>query len=277
MKSILSNSYIAHGIGLCVLTGSLIATIPFPVHSMPATITNSILLGIICYLGCSVILPQLTKHMLVERKYYILPVLFSIYALAIGVIVMMRFDYSRSVLIHSFIITLVWLYLIAFLRKGHQKLRLSAIPNFDYTGLGLNRNIEIKPLASLNNITAIETGLVVDLHKQLKPEEAKFVADCSINNIPVFHSDSIKEMVEGKVQTTHLTENAIGSLQPNPIYSNIKRIWESLLIIISFPLTIPLMIITAILIKLENPGPAMFIQERVGQGGKHLKYINSEV
>ncbi|WP_305838902.1 sugar transferase [Photobacterium leiognathi] len=28
------------------------------------------------------------------------------------------------------------------------------------------------------------------------------------------------------------------------------------------------MAITAILIKLENPGPAMFIQERVGQGGK---------
>ena len=76
-------------------------------------------------------------------------------------------------------------------------------------------------------------------------------------------------MLEGKVQTNHLMENAIGSLQPNPLYMTFKRIWESFIIIATFPITLPIMTITAMLIKLENPGPAMFIQERIGQGG-HL-------
>lgn len=75
-------------------------------------------------------------------------------------------------------------------------------------------------------------------------------------------------MIEGKVQTSHLSENGIGTLSPNPIYFNLKRIWESLLIIATFPITLPIMVITALLIKIENPGPAMFIQERVGQSGK---------
>ncbi|WP_456296402.1 exopolysaccharide biosynthesis polyprenyl glycosylphosphotransferase [Vibrio sp. AK197] len=268
MKNILSNSYIAHGIGSILLVVALVATMQYPATNIPVTIENSIILGVFSYLACALILPQITKHLLVERKYYILPVLVSVYAIAIGLIVMLRFDYSRSILIHSFIITLFWLYFIGFIRKGHKTLKLSAIPNFDYQSLGKHKNIEITPMASLNDIYSIKSGLVVDLHKPLKPEQSKFVADCSINNIPVFHCDSIREMVEGKVQTIHLTENAIGSLQPNPIYSNIKRVWESAMIVVSFPITIPIMIVTALLIKIENPGPAMFIQQRVGQGGK---------
>ncbi len=112
------------------------------------------------------------------------------------------------------------------------------------------------------------------MHRNLPPESEKFIADCSLANISVFHSESIKEMLEGKVQTQHLSENAIGTLLPNPIYMTFKRFWESLIIIASFPITLPIMAVTAILIKLETSGSAMFIQERVGQGGRFFVSIN---
>ncbi len=271
MKNILLNSYVSHGLGILVLVSISIATIQYPIVHIPDTIKNSILLSILCYSSCVLILPKLTKHLLVERQKYILPVLASLYVIAMILIITMRIEYSRAVLIHGCFITLAWLYFIGTVRKDHKKLKLSAISNFDYKSLGLHKNIEITPISSLSDFQNTYSGLVVDLHKNLSPEESKFVADCSLNNIPVFHSDTIREMVDGKVQTYHLTENAIGTLQPNPIYSHIKRVWESLLIIASFPITIPLMLVTAALIKLENPGPAMFIQERIGQGGKAFK------
>lgn len=190
------------------------------------------------------------------------------YSVIIATIVMLRIDYSRPYLIHGFLISFIWFYTTAYIRKNAKKLCLYAIPNFDIEHLRKHKNITLSIVDSSCQLNNIKHGLVVDLHHNLTPEQEKFIADCSINNIRVFHSESIREMVEGKVQTHHLSENSIGSLQPNPIYFHVKRVWESILIITSFPVTLPIMAITAILIKLENSGPAIFIQERVGQGGK---------
>lgn len=41
-----------------------------------------------------------------------------------------------------------------------------------------------------------------------------------------------------------------------------------MLIIFTLPVTLPVMLLTALIIKLESPGPALFIQERIGLGGK---------
>ncbi|HBV76731.1 MAG TPA: UDP-glucose lipid carrier transferase [Vibrio sp.] len=184
---------------------------------------------------------------------------------------MLRIDYSRTFLIQGFLVSFVWLYTTTYIRKNAKKLCLYAIPNFDLEPLKKHKNINLFVVDENSQLSEIKHGLVVDLHHNITAEQEKFIADCSINNIRVFHSESIREIVEGKVQTQHLSENSIGTLQPNPIYFHVKRIWESILIIASLPITLPIMFITAILIKIENPGPAMFYQERVGQGGKVFK------
>ena len=65
-------------------------------------------------------------------------------------------------------------------------------------------------------------------------------------------------------------ENDLGSLLPSPIYSLIKRILDTVLVLATFPLTLPIMLLTAIAIRLEREGGALFIQKRVGQGGKEF-------
>nr|WP_275658399.1 sugar transferase [Vibrio sp. Isolate25] len=249
---------------LLVLSGGKLST-------LPETVKYSILSVLIAYTATASTLPQISKYMLVERKYYILPVLLTMFAILAGTIALTRLEYSRSILIHGFCISFAWLYIVSLMTKNYKKLKLSALENFDLAIFENHKNIDIIPLGQKRDITSIQSGLVVDLHKELSPEDSKFVADCSINNISVFHSESIREMIEGKVQTSHLSENAIGTLSPNPIYFNLKRVWESVLIIASFPITLPIMAITVILIKIENPGPAMFVQERVGQAGKTFR------
>jgi exopolysaccharide biosynthesis polyprenyl glycosylphosphotransferase len=195
----------------------------------------------------------------------------SVYALAFIFILMFRIDYSRYILSIGVFISFIWFYVSSILRGPHKKLHVHAIKNFESEKLEGHKNIELFYLSEPYHIQDIGDGLVADLHGVLTAEQEKFIADCSINNIPVFHVESIREMIDGRVQVKHLSENAIGTLQPNPLYYSFKRFWESLLILATLPITLSVMILTAILIKLENPGPAMFIQERVGQGGKVFK------
>ncbi|PSV47271.1 UDP-glucose lipid carrier transferase [Photobacterium sp. GB-36] len=267
MKSIqklLSNSYICHIIGIFFVISILSLLFPY----RPQTIINSFWITTGCYLTSAIVLPKISTYLLVERKYYILPVVVTVFVVAMSLVFFTRVDYSRSALIYGGIISFIWFYITSLLRQESQRLVLFAISNFDIKSLNQKGRVRVIELKQPYNIADVKGGLVVDLHRNLTPESEKFIADCSLANISVFHSESIKEMLEGKVQTQHLSENAIGTLLPNPIYMTFKRIWESLIIIVSFPITLPIMAITAILIKLENPGPAMFIQERVGQGGK---------
>ncbi|MCD9521185.1 exopolysaccharide biosynthesis polyprenyl glycosylphosphotransferase [Photobacterium phosphoreum] len=265
MKKLFSNSYLCHTIGVIFIL-LLLQIFVAPINGRE-TVVNSMWMVGICYLASAMTLPRITRYLLVERKYYILPVLLSVYCFAITIMFMIRIDYSRSIVFYGWVVSFSWLYLTSLLRQESQRLILFAIPNFDISSLNQKGRVQVIELKAPYEIANIKGSLVVDLHRNLSPEAEKFIADCSLNNIAVFHAESIREMLEGKVQTKHLMENAIGSLQPNPLYMTFKRIWESLIIIVTFPITLPIMAITAILIKLENPGPAMFIQERVGQGG----------
>ncbi|KJF81093.1 UDP-glucose lipid carrier transferase [Photobacterium angustum] len=264
MQKLLSNSYICHLIGIFFVLSILNVLFPFK----PETVVNSFWITSGCYLISAIVLPKISAYLLVERKYYILPVVTTVFVVAMSLIFLTRVDYSRSVLIYGGVISFCWFYITSLIRQESQRLVLFAIPNFDIKSLNQKGRVRVIELKQPFNITDVKGSLVVDLHRNLTPESEKFIADCSLANISVFHAKSIKEMLEGKVQTEHLSENAIGTLLPNPLYMTFKRVWESLVIIASFPITLPIMVITAILIKLENPGPAMFIQERVGQGGK---------
>lgn len=50
-----------------------------------------------------------------------------------------------------------------------------------------------------------------------------------------------------------------------------KRIFDIVFSIIAIILTSPIMLVTAIAIKLDSPGPAIFKQVRVGMNGRHFK------
>ncbi|WP_435235551.1 exopolysaccharide biosynthesis polyprenyl glycosylphosphotransferase [Psychromonas sp. PT13] len=264
MKKLLENSYICHGIGL-ILISLVICTISIISRQ---TVINSLIVVLAAYLSTSLTLPKITNHLLVERKYYIFPILLIVYASVITIMFMLRIEYARSVLIIGFFLSTFWLYTTTFIRKQAKQLKLAAIANFDTQELNSNNKIKITALQEPYLLQNTKQGLVVNLHGSLTPAQEKFIADCSINNIQVFHHASIKEKLSGKVQTKYLSENAIGTLQPNPLYSSLKRLWETFFIIAILPIALPIMLLTAILIKLESPGSAIFTQERIGQGGK---------
>ena len=49
-----------------------------------------------------------------------------------------------------------------------------------------------------------------------------------------------------------------------------KRVMDMTLCLLALPLALPLMAICALAIRLDSPGPALFIQERIGKGGRRF-------
>jgi len=80
-------------------------------------------------------------------------------------------------------------------------------------------------------------------------------------------------MQSGQVKISHLSENELGSLIPNVSYTSVKRLIDILAALLLIPLCIPIFAILALLIKLDSPGSAFFIQERMGFRGNTFRMI----
>ncbi|WP_051941046.1 exopolysaccharide biosynthesis polyprenyl glycosylphosphotransferase [Stenoxybacter acetivorans] len=125
-----------------------------------------------------------------------------------------------------------------------------------------------EPKLIQNNITAI----VADLHDpNLDAQWQHFLAQQTLNGMPVYHIRRVEEVLTGRVKIRHLYENELGSLLPSPTYALIKRILDMVLVVFSLPIALPIMLIAALAIKYEGGGKVLFIQNRVGQGGKEFR------
>jgi exopolysaccharide biosynthesis polyprenyl glycosylphosphotransferase len=74
------------------------------------------------------------------------------------------------------------------------------------------------------------------------------------------------EIPDGYIQAVHQIES-----EKNIVYIAAKRIIDILGSLFGIILLSPLLLITAIIIKVDSKGPAMFSQERVGYNGKVFK------
>lgn len=62
-------------------------------------------------------------------------------------------------------------------------------------------------------------------------------------------------------------------LAPRPlVYPTLKRTLDVALTLVGLLILLPLLLLTALLIKLEDGGPVFFTQTRVGRGGRRFKF-----
>lgn len=115
-------------------------------------------------------------------------------------------------------------------------------------------------------------GYVVDLHADLLDGDwQKFLAEETLHGMPVYHINQIEESLTGRVKIRHMYENNLGSLLPAEHYMKVKFLIDILLVFVSLPVVLPIMIITAVLIRLESKGSILFVQDRIGQAGKEFR------
>lgn len=196
---------------------------------------------------------------------FIAPTVSVAYLLVVAVLFFTREEYTRQVLFGSFLLSLCWFYISFFLGRRYRRMKLAVVPVGKVNKLRATPDIELRSLDKPDLCGIRYDGVVADLHSvELSSEWERFLARCTLNHIPVYHVRQIQESLTGRVQIEHLTENEYGSLLPSLSYQGFKRIVDLTAALLLLPFFTPLMIATAMAIRLDSPGPALFIQKRMG-------------
>ena len=193
------------------------------------------------------------------------------YALLGALLMAARLPYSLSYIWLGFVLSLAFMLVqSSWLRHSHV-LRMGFVPLGRADHLDQVHGVEWirldQPALPANGRKL--DAIVADLHAPaLTDSWQKFLADCTLQHMPVYNIRQVEEALTGRVKIHHMYENNLGSLLPNPIYMVLKYLWEVCLIVLSLPIVLPLMLVTALLIKLEDGGSIFYNQERVGYRGK---------
>ncbi|MER8483706.1 sugar transferase [Mesorhizobium sp. M1322] len=198
---------------------------------------------------------------------YILPTFALTYGLVFVTIFFFRFDYSRFQAAASLFQSTLWYFGLSLATRRLDPYRLAVIPGGDVDRLESIPGVSWHRIHSPETIVEYASGVVADLRSDLSDEWERYIADRALSGTPVYHVKQISESLTGRVEIEHLSENTLGSLNPNQAYLKIKQAidwFSALFILVVFS---PLLLFVAIAVKLDSVGPALFKQKRMGYRG----------
>ncbi|HZS48347.1 MAG TPA: TIGR03013 family XrtA/PEP-CTERM system glycosyltransferase [Blastocatellia bacterium] len=94
--------------------------------------------------------------------------------------------------------------------------------------------------------------------------------------VTIEESPTFYERLNGKISTKGLRPSWLifsSNSRQRRIYARFRRLADIVLAFIGLTISLPVMIVTAIAIKLDSPGPVFYRQERVGRGNQIFKII----
>lgn len=199
---------------------------------------------------------------------YIIPTYATSYGLVFAGLLLLRLDYSRAYLVSSFVLAATTSYAIHFYLARTTTKPFYIVPFGKTAALTEIPNVVWIPLTEPRIPPGREVVIVADLRFDHDDAWERMLADAAIKGHPIYHTKQIRESLTGRVSIEHLSENSFGSLLPNLAYRKIKRGLDLILTLAMLPVLIVPMILVAIAIRLDSPGPAFFRQERMGYRGK---------
>src|SRR5690606_27373255 len=200
----------------------------------------------------------------------ILPTFAFTYGLVFLTIFFFRLDYSRFQAFGSFFMSISWYFGITMFVRRREPYRLAVIPGGSVERLQSVPGVVWQALPSPTATVGRVQGVVADLRADLPESWERFITSCVLTGTPVYHVKQVLESLTGRVDIEHLSENTLGSLNPNQAYLQIKQIVDWLAALFVLVIASPAFLIVATAIRLESPGPALFRQERIGYRGKRF-------
>ena len=125
-------------------------------------------------------------------------------------------------------------------------------------------------LSSMSQTLAIGK-IVVGFKEKRRIFPIKELMECRLHGIDIIDGNDFFENLAGKIAVTALNPSWLifsSGFKKSPIRLQLKRLTDLVVAILLIIICLPLMIITAILIKIDSKGPVIFSQDRMGEKGK---------
>ena len=195
-----------------------------------------------------------------------LSVTFGVLAVSL---IMMRIDYSRLQFLSSYLLSLAVYIYIHQKVAVHRRLRLGVVPSVGTDALPVIGQVDwIRLELGQEDATLDVDAVVADLHTDHEDAWDVEITRFVLSGIPVYHFKQTLEQMTGRVEIHHLSENTLGSLNPNDVYLKIKAFGDAVIAAVLIVLLLPVMLIVALAVRLDSPGPALFRQQRTGYRGQ---------
>ncbi|WP_188074674.1 exopolysaccharide biosynthesis polyprenyl glycosylphosphotransferase [Pusillimonas sp. ANT_WB101] len=218
-----------------------------------------------------------TCHFAVERLrraypggrsgFFIAPQVIIIYMLLALIVLLMRADISRLILVTSGVFALIWFYLEYLITSPYRRPKLALVGSGVTSNLLTIADLDVRIIKDFN-LGSVRYDAVVADFENLDEATERFLTQCALRRIAVYDAKRIFESFTGRVRINQMSENNIGSLLPSISYERIKFAMDIAIVLLTLPIVLPVCVITALLIKIESPGPIIFTQQRVGLGNK---------
>ena len=256
-----------------VLTASVAALVPFLLRVVSGAPLEPQLWNAFCFNAIAVIVAfwvrlSIESYPGIRQSYIIFP------AAAVGdgtvlfMLLMTRLPYDRVGLVLGFAVHVFLAYLIWFLVRRRLRLRIGVVPFGQVADVSQIETVEWVPLSAPSLQEAqLYDALVVDLSEDVPDEWERMLADAAVAGLMVYQAKQLAESLTGRVQIDHLSENSFGMLIPGRGYFYLKSLVDWVAALVVAPLVIPVILIVSLMIRLDDGGPALFKQLRVGRGG----------
>jgi lipopolysaccharide/colanic/teichoic acid biosynthesis glycosyltransferase len=210
---------------------------------------------------------RLSRYPGVRSSYNILPSFAASFGIVLAIFFFARLDYSRVQFLVSFVLSVVWYYIVYFKLQRQQRLTIGVVPFGDVEGLLEIEDIDWVRLETDDPNPDRFPVIVADLRADIPDRWERFLADRALNGTLVMHYKQMQESLTGRVAIEHLSENTLGSLIPGIVFAKFKRLGDLITALIALPLLMPFLAAVALLIRLDSAGPIFFRQQRMGYRG----------
>jgi UDP-GalNAc:undecaprenyl-phosphate GalNAc-1-phosphate transferase len=190
-----------------------------------------------------------------------------IYGLLALLLLFARVYYSRLFLVSMLLLTLGTLLLTRQLRRRFLRPVYAYMPDQLAPAVVARVPAVWLPLHEPQLPRQPVSAVIAD-YASADPDWQRLMSTFAGNQVPLLSGTALEESVSGRVRLDLLTRRNVGEFQPHVLYAPFKRLLDLLLVLLVLPPALLLMTLIALLVRLESHGPALFIQQRVGLGGR---------
>lgn len=184
------------------------------------------------------------------------------------VVIAFRAYYSRPMMGTAFLVSLVLAICVCLISDRYRPRRIGIVPHSYSPELmgwvGAMSSIIPSPNAKPRDFDVV----LISFDESTDRSWTRFIANAVLHGCEVRYIAEVVEELRGRVSPDHFQIEHAGANPSVGVYMYVKRIVDVILALLLLPFAVPVILVACALIKYHMGGKVLFVQKRVGQGGR---------